>query len=283
MNEGPKRLEPTKETIREIFAKSGNICAFTGCNRLMIDEDGTFIGQICHIEGVKGERYNHEMSNEERRAPENLMLMCYEHHIKTNNEQIYTVDVLRKMKEEHERKFSNPEDAILLNFCDHTEDRNVIRPKNLRKFFDILKYPEDEQDGILDTLNTVIDKLERIPENVLYEYAAIVDRIYKMRYNEKITDITGSSSMSILEHDIKSAFRMNDKETFEMAKRFESYDLGFAEKGTFRGNEYEQVYFVLNNLDFEWNFFLDLSEFCANINIKLPSILKKLDFSILDE
>ena len=86
MTEEPKRLEPTKETIRELFAKSGNICAFTGCNRLMIDEDGTFIGQICHIEGVKGERFNPKMTNEERRAPENLMLMCHEHHIKTNNE-----------------------------------------------------------------------------------------------------------------------------------------------------------------------------------------------------
>lgn len=282
MNEEPKRLEPTKETIREIFAKSGNICAFTGCNRLMIDEDGTFIGQICHIEGVKGERYNPDMSNEERRAPENLMLMCYEHHTKTNNEKIYTVEVMRKMKEEHERKFSNPEDAILLNFSDHTEDRNVKRPKNLKHFFSVLQYKEDEQVGIIDTLNKVIDRLEKIPENVLYEYAVIVDRIYKMRDENKVTEID-YGFMSILEHDIKSAFRMNDNETFEMAKRFESYDLGYAEQGTFHGNEFEQVYFVLKNLDFEWNFFLELSKFCAEINIKLPSILKNLDFSILDE
>ena len=89
--------------------------------------------------------------------------------------------------------------------------------------------------------------------------------------------------MSILEHDIKSAFRMSNNETFEMAKRFESYDLGYAEKGVFKGNEYEQVYFVLKNLDFEWNFFLELSRFCAIIKIKTTSILKNLDFSILDE
>ncbi|MBQ9244654.1 hypothetical protein IJ182_00135 [bacterium] len=282
MKEEPKRFEPTKETIRELFAKSGNICAFKGCNHLMIDEDGTFIGQICHIEGVKGERYNPNMSNEERRAPENLMLMCYEHHIKTNNEKIYTVEVLRKMKEEHEKKFSHPEDAILLTFSDHTDDRNVVRPKNLKHFFNVLNYSEDEQEGILDTLNIVIDKLERIPENVLVEYAAITDRIYKMKDNKKVTEID-INYMSILEHDIKSAFRMTENETFEMGKRFESYDLGYAEKGVFRGNEYEQVYFVLKNLDFEWNFFLQLSEFCANKSIKLKSILKDLDFSILDE
>ena len=282
MTEEPKRLEPTKETIRELFAKSGNICAFTGCNRLMIDEDGTFIGQICHIEGVKGERFNPKMTNEERRAPENLMLMCHEHHIKTNNEQIYTVEVLQKMKEEHERKFLNPEDAILLTFNDHTEDRIVKRPQNLKKFFNILNYKEDEQRGILETLNKVIDKLEKIPENVLYEYAAIIDRIYKMK-DEKVTCIDDYGVMSILEHDIKSAFRMSNNETFEMAKRFESYDLGYAEKGVFKGNEYEQVYFVLKNLDFEWNFFLELSRFCAIIKIKTTSILKNLDFSILDE
>ena len=76
---------------------------------------------------------------------------------------------------------------------------------------------------------------------------------------------------------------MSNNETFEMAKRFESYDLGYAEKGVFKGNEYEQVYFVLKNLDFEWNFFLELSRFCAIIKIKTTSILKNLDFSILDE
>ncbi len=282
MEEEPKRLEPTKETIREIFAKSGNICAFKGCNNLMIDEDGTFIGQICHIEGVKGERFNPEMSNEARRAPENLMLMCYEHHKKTNDERIYTVEVMRKMKEEHERKFSHPEDVILLNFSDHTDNRNIVRPKNLNHFFDILDIPEDEQEGILETLNAVIDKLERIPENVLYEFAAIVDRIYKMRNDKKVTEI-GDDFLSILEHDIASAFQMKEQETFEMAKRFESYNLGYAEKGIFNGNEYEQVYFVLNNLDFEWNFFFELSKFCAALNARLTSILKNLDFSILDK
>ena len=55
----------------------------------MVNDDGTFIGQVCHIEGAeKGEEsFNENQTNEERRAFENLMLMCYEHHQVTNDEE----------------------------------------------------------------------------------------------------------------------------------------------------------------------------------------------------
>lgn len=51
----------------------------------MVGDNGNFIGQICHIEAAEegGERFNPNMTNEERRAFDNLMLMCYEHHVVT--------------------------------------------------------------------------------------------------------------------------------------------------------------------------------------------------------
>ena len=87
MTEKPKRLAPTTDTTRELFLKSGNLCAFPGCGRLMMNGDGVFIGQVCHIEAAEeaGERFNLAMSNEDRRAFSNLMLMCYEHHQITND------------------------------------------------------------------------------------------------------------------------------------------------------------------------------------------------------
>jgi hypothetical protein len=65
-----------------------------------MDIEGDFIGQLCHIEAAEegGERFNPSMTNDERRAVANLMLMCYPHHVKTNDVNTYTVDVLRKMK-----------------------------------------------------------------------------------------------------------------------------------------------------------------------------------------
>ncbi|NNC18609.1 hypothetical protein HJC22_23115 [Corallococcus exiguus] len=78
-----------------------------------MDLDGTFIGQVCHIEAAEegGERFNPAMTNEERRSVKNLMLMCYPHHQTTNNVEKYSVEWLRRTKEEHERRFAGSERA----------------------------------------------------------------------------------------------------------------------------------------------------------------------------
>lgn len=93
MTEKPKRLTPLPDTLRELFLKSGNLCAFPNCKALMMDADGVFIGQVCHIEAAEegGKRFNSSISNEERRTASNLMLMCYEHHQVTNDEKKYPV------------------------------------------------------------------------------------------------------------------------------------------------------------------------------------------------
>src|SRR5579859_4942500 len=94
--EKARRLAPSSDTLRELFLKSGNLCAFPGCGRLMMNVEGVFIGQVCHIEAAEeaGERFNGAMTNEDRRASANLILMCYEHHQVTNDVDKYTVEVL---------------------------------------------------------------------------------------------------------------------------------------------------------------------------------------------
>ncbi len=98
-----KRKTPDKDTLRELYLKSGNQCAFTSCTRVMLNKDGVFVGQICHIEAAEegGERFNPFMTDEERAAFSNLMLMCYDHHVITNDVTTYTVPVLRGIKAEH--------------------------------------------------------------------------------------------------------------------------------------------------------------------------------------
>lgn len=107
MNETPKRLAPTQYTLIRLFARSGNQCAFPGCNNILIDEEDNFVGQVCHIEGVKGERFNQLMSNEERRSLDNLVLFCYPHHKKTDNVDKYSSDNLKEIKIAHEAQFDS--------------------------------------------------------------------------------------------------------------------------------------------------------------------------------
>ena len=107
--ETPKRLQPLAETLRPLYSLSGNQCAFPGCNHPMFNNDGSFVGQICHIEAALpgGERFNPNMTNESRRSFANLMLMCYDHHIETDKVHMYPVLKMQEIKRQHEEIYSN--------------------------------------------------------------------------------------------------------------------------------------------------------------------------------
>ena len=87
---------------------------FPDARRVMINADGEFIGQLCHIEAaeVGGERFNPNTSNEDRKQFENLMLMCYEHHVITNDVETYSVEMLKDMKAAHEENFTDVAECI---------------------------------------------------------------------------------------------------------------------------------------------------------------------------
>ena len=103
-----------KNAVRhELYAKSGNQCAFPGCGCALFEDgtDGkTSKGEICHIEGLNPQsaRYNPNSTDEERNSFDNLILLCANHHeqIDQNPDQ-YTVADLKKMKEDHEAQVSN--------------------------------------------------------------------------------------------------------------------------------------------------------------------------------
>lgn len=73
----------------------------------MVNEKNQFIAQVCHIEAadVGGERFNPAQTDEQRRAYENLVLLCYPHHIETNDVTEYDAETLRDFKFKHETLF----------------------------------------------------------------------------------------------------------------------------------------------------------------------------------
>lgn len=80
----------------------------------MCADDGTFVGQVCHIHSPekKGPRYLSTLSNDGCRSYENLMLMCYEHHIRTHDVAKYSPSSLVRMKREHEQKTDEDSPAM---------------------------------------------------------------------------------------------------------------------------------------------------------------------------
>ncbi|AZQ83112.1 hypothetical protein EKO29_02995 [Colwellia sp. Arc7-635] len=98
------RLAPKTDVIKKLSILSKNQCAFDDCEHTILNEKGEYIAQLCHIEAAAegGERYNKNQSDEERRSESNLMFLCHAHHKETDNEKIYTVDILKEMKIRHE-------------------------------------------------------------------------------------------------------------------------------------------------------------------------------------
>ena len=121
------RLAPKLDVIRTLFGLSRNQCAFPKCEQALFNHRNQFIAQICHIEAALpgGERFNPESTDEDRRDFNNLIILCYPHHIETNDEKKFTVEVLREIKTSHESQ--NSEARLAINDEKLIEINNYIK------------------------------------------------------------------------------------------------------------------------------------------------------------
>ncbi len=97
-----------------LWGRSGNRCAFPGCNeelhQTVGDNGSTLIGMECHIEAqsANGPRFNKDLAGKEIDDFENLILLCPNHHkIIDDNPEEYTVKRLKEMKQDHENRVRN--------------------------------------------------------------------------------------------------------------------------------------------------------------------------------
>lgn len=98
--------EPSLATLKRLFALSGNRCAFSQCTLPIVEDSGVVTGIVCHIKARSkgGPRYDPKQTVKERHEYANLVLLCSRHSkLIDSAPKTYTVDVLREMKEMHER------------------------------------------------------------------------------------------------------------------------------------------------------------------------------------
>lgn len=97
---------PTERDIKRLFALSGNRCAYPQCQTAIVQPSGTVTGKICHINArnPKGPRYERNQTDAERHGFNNLILLCSVHHDIVDNEpNRFTAELLREIKEIHEK------------------------------------------------------------------------------------------------------------------------------------------------------------------------------------
>ena len=193
-------------TIERLYSLSGNRCAFPGCDvKLLNWEDDTNLSNICHIEDAnqnthKADRYNQNMSDKERADYSNLILLCPNHHIETNDPNKYSVVSLKIMKREHEKKIDTLHGG-----------KNLIA-----KYPSVLSAVINQIGSILleDDFEDIGKKAPDTEEKILYNnvitYKSIIEEfsIYQGKLNGIYDEIEkqGSSKKSFLLQNIKTLY-----------------------------------------------------------------------------
>lgn len=101
----------TTKTRKIIWSKSGGSCAI--CKQELtkkIDEKHLVLGQECHIRSPKpnGPRYDSGFPIDKLNSPENLILLCRNHHKEVDDFPFkYPIESLEKIKTDHELTIHN--------------------------------------------------------------------------------------------------------------------------------------------------------------------------------
>ncbi len=279
-----KRLEPTPETKRELFLHSGNLCAFPNCERLMMNPKGQWVGQICHIESAEngGERFNRDMSNEDRRAESNLMLMCYEHHVETNDVLAFPVSRMKEIKQQHKARFSGADFSKISSVRDVTASAIFSKVENLGALISTMRYPTDDEDEIaamVKQLNNYIKKFIRIPletRNFLGQFAIRMDVIAKDHGLFR----DGMDEFASL-RDLEQAFEKSPTAIAQAFGDLDTYNLGEVREVYVEGKNIRHGAF-LRTIGEDWDFWRDAARFCRKKKVDIREITDDLNFKILD-
>ncbi len=193
-------------TVRRLDTLSGNECAHPTCNKKLIAEDGiSIISKICHIAGAskEGPRFDENMTDDERRGFDNLILLCDEHHViidNKENESEYPTPLLKKWKSDHEKKI-----------LELISSKNLLskHPLALNKVINVIGSKMDE---ILDLPETKYapHTETKISFNNVKRYESVIREFapYQVKLNKiyEIIEKEGSTKKELVLHNIKRVY-----------------------------------------------------------------------------
>ncbi|WP_196238084.1 hypothetical protein [Vreelandella sulfidaeris] len=92
---------------RQLAVLSGYKCSFPGCEQNLMLDGASFIGQLASIEAIHshGSRHNPAKNEAELLEIDNYLLLCPNHHLIIDRQpEIYSVEWLKKAREDHLKK-----------------------------------------------------------------------------------------------------------------------------------------------------------------------------------
>ncbi|MES0032079.1 hypothetical protein [Mesorhizobium sp. M0040] len=280
----PRRLTPKPEVLRELYLLSGNQCAMIGCKNVIVDDKGTVIGQVCHIEAAMpdGPRFNENQTNEQRRALSNLVLICANHHLQIDSkkhEADWPLAKVKRLKAEHEAKFKaipgSLEQRFNSQFADSTDALDPTDPGEFRELEKVLpdcKLDEQQKPKRKKEVKEFLERAAKVPPT---------ERDFMLGVIKRAIKLNGSNEEEVSVHvdDVRSALSVGHHKLTQLGASLERLGVGdVTDVGTSRGDEWHAR--VWNPSDYlTW---FDISNFCSNTGHSLDEFVVHLKFGLLD-
>lgn len=201
-----KSRQYKRSTVRRLDTLSGNECGHPTCTKKLIAEDGiSIISKICHIAAAskEGPRFDKDMTDDERRGFDNLILLCDEHHVMIDNkanEEIYPTSLLKIWKSEHEKKM-----------LELISNKNLLsrHPLSLNRVINLIGEKMDDVLDLTETENAPDTDL-KIDFNNINRYKSIIREFapYQGKLNKIYEEIEkqGSTKKELVLHNIKRVY-----------------------------------------------------------------------------
>ncbi|UWZ85253.1 hypothetical protein [Occallatibacter riparius] len=241
----------------------------------MMDEEGNFVGEICHIEAAKtgGERFRAAMTDEERRSFDNLLLLCHRHHVVTNNVHKFSVSKLKEMKAAHERKFSQIEEKMNATITDHSLESEAAEATTL---IGILGTPDEHRPGEVKRMRKYASRVRELPIETRRLLSIAVRRAYEKATREH--DLGGLGSATVNPFEVQKATGLTDDEIREQVRILSDHKLASVDDDEGIGRWTMYIYG-----EGHWSRLPeDIAGFCKAQGISLDEIFVNLRFDLLD-
>lgn len=187
MQKFPRKIK--FETIKALLSRTGNQCAFPGCDHPIFNDNNVLIAQLCHIEAVSpdGPRYNPTTTTDQVNSYGNLIFLCYRHHKETDDPNAFDTRRLVQLKNDHESKFREAgfgiDDKVLAEVLSQINDYwdtvdNVNKNEHTAYEFKIeIDVNADEQE-LLEDIRQLLNNLDRLlsvlPKQLEEKYFEII-------------------------------------------------------------------------------------------------------------
>jgi hypothetical protein len=252
----------------------------------MMNAQGNFIGQLCHIEAAEkgGPRFNPAMSNEERRSSPNLMLMCYEHHRITDDDSTrFTAATLRQFKTNHEQAFAWPDRAIAEKLVDWTSLDEPTNTKNLDRLKRVLELDEDQTNAsLLAEVNSYIARFRLVPLHIRRFVGTVAERIYRLDANSSAVEYH-AYGMMILVSDLVGALHISNYAIRQRAEALSHYNIGSLDEMYVGSDDKPREAVGIRSLPSGFNLWSCIAEFCIKAPVPMAGFTDALDFGCLDD